>query len=149
LSKIKKGIVMKNIIYWIAAVFLIASCSTQKNTVKIGEKDELEITANDSLEYDVETFDAKFETWYQLHDNPSQYRSEEYYESWNHRYVSAWNANAANPQKSWFFESIIGYDYTEDYGFELNHELFYYFQYVENVLGIQIIEGGGPKAVHF
>src|SRR6056297_1618717 len=98
---------MKNIIYWIAAVFLIASCSTQKNTVKIGEKDELEITANDSLEYDVETFDAKFETWYQLHDNPSQYRSEEYYESWNHRYVSAWNANAANPQKSWFFESII------------------------------------------
>lgn len=140
---------MRQLIYLIAAVFFIASCSSKKNTIKISQNDEVAITTQDSLEYEVETFDSKFETWYQLHDNPSQYRSLEYYEGWNKRYVSAWNANAANPRKSWFFEPVVGYDYTEDYGFELNHELFYYFQYVEHVLGIQIIEGGGPKAVTF
>lgn len=138
---------MKQLFYWIAVVLVIASCSTRKNIVKIGEKDEVKITAQDSLEYEVETFDAKFETWYQLHDNPSQYRSLDYYEGWNKRYVSAWNAKAANPQKNRFFEPIVGYDYSIDYGFELNHKLFYYFQYVENVLGISIIEGGGPKSI--
>ena len=140
---------MKKIFYWIATVFLIAACSVQKNTVSIGENDEVEIAVKDSVAYEVETFDAKFETWYQLQKKPSQYRSEEYYESWNRRYVSAWNANASDPRKSWFFEPIIGYEYNKDYGFELNHELFYYFQYVENVLGIPIIDGGGPDAVHF
>jgi hypothetical protein len=140
---------MRQLIYLVAAVFFIASCSSKKNTIKIGQNDEVAITTQDSLEYDVETFDAKFETWYQLHDNPSQYRSSEYYEGWNQRYVSAWNANAADPRKSWFFEPVVGYNYSADYGFELNHELFYYFQYVEHVLGIQIIEGGGPKAVTF
>ena len=53
-----------------------------------------------------------------------------------------------NPRKSSFFEPIIGYEPTVDYGFDLNHELFYYFQYVENVLKIQIMPGGS-KAVHF
>jgi len=35
-----------------------------------------------------------------------------------------------------------------DYGIEINHELFYYFQYVEQVLKIQIMPGG-PRAVIF
>lgn len=138
---------MKQLFYWVAVILIIASCSTTKNTVNVGENEKVEITSQDSLEYDVETFDAKFDTWYQLHDNPSQYRSLEFYENWNKRYVTAWNANAANPQKSRFFEPIVGYDYSEDYGFELNHKLFYYFQYVEKVLGISIIEGGGPKSI--
>ena len=51
-----------------------------------------------------------------------------------------------DPRKSSFFEPIIGYDPTVDYGFELNHKLFYYFQYVENVLKIQIMPGG-PKVL--
>jgi len=83
-----------------------------------------------------------------LHNSPAMYRSQGYYESWNRQYVSAWNANAMNPRKSWFFETIVGYDPTVDYGFELNHELFYYFQYVENVLKIEIMPNS-PKAVRF
>lgn len=139
---------MKQLLLITGILVVAIACKTHKKAVKIEKDDKVAVAAGDSIEYDVETFDAKFETWYQLHNSPSQYRSKDYYESWNKRYVSAWNANAADPRKSWFFESIVGYDPTTDYGFELNHELFYYFQYVENVLGISIMEGS-PNAVHF
>lgn len=138
---------MKKIYFVIGILAFIVACSSQKKIAHVPQVEKAEM-AEDSLEYELETFDTKFETWYQLHDNPSQYRSQQYYESWNRQYVSAWNINAMTPGKGSFFESIVGYDPHEDYGFELNHELFYYFQYVENVLRIRIIPNG-PNVVRF
>ena len=133
---------MRNfLILSIITLFAIA-CSTQKGVVKDKNGSD-EKVAQDSLEYDMETFDAKFENWYLMHNNPSQYRSLEYYENWNKQYVSVWNNKARTTQNK-FFESIVGYDPNEEYGFKLNHKLFYYFQYVENVLKIKIMPGG-PK----
>ena len=135
-------------------IFLIGwACSTQKKlaemkprTVEVAEQDS--VAAKDSVEYNIETFDANFEAWYQMHNNQSTYHSLSYYEHWNKLYVAAWNANAMDPRKSSFFEPIVGYDPNVDYGLELNHKLFYYFQYVENVLKIKIMQGG-PRAVPF
>ncbi|MBN1987454.1 MAG: hypothetical protein JW761_14180 [Prolixibacteraceae bacterium] len=138
---------MKQIFLWMAIVVFIVACSSQKKMAHVPQVEKEEI-AEDSVEYDLETFDAKFETWYQLHNNPSQFRTLQYYESWNRQYVNAWNANAMNPGKSSFFETIIGYDPQTEYGFELNHELFYYFQYVENVLKIEIMPNS-PNVVRF
>jgi hypothetical protein len=107
-----------------------------------------EIEQKDSVQYDLETFDGRFETWYTLQNNPSQYHSQSYYEMWNRRYVAAWDEKAMNPQRNPFFEPIVGYDPTTDYGFELNHKLFYYFQYVEHVLKIPIMSDG-PHVVLF
>jgi hypothetical protein len=137
---------MKRAIIWLGIIIFILSCSIQKRAAII-ESNDIETLEQDSTEYELETFDPKFETWYQLHDSPALYRSQQYYESWNRQYVTAWNYNATDSRKSWFFEPIIGYDPTIDYGFELNHELFYYFQYVEHVLKIQIMSGG-PNVVH-
>jgi len=146
----KRRIEMKKTMFWILALVFMAACSTQKAVVKVVKHEENKVAqdtaAQDSVEYELETFDPKFETWYALHNNPSMYHSLSYYENWNRQYVTAWDANAMDPRKSWFFETIIGYDPTVEYGFELNHKLFYYFQYVEHVLKIQIIPGGGPKA---
>ena len=139
---------MKKILFGIIALLFVWACSTQKGAVKVINIDVEEI-AEDSVEYDIETFDARFETWYQMHNSPARYRSQQYYESWNKQYVNAWNINAMTGKRNNFFEPIIGYDPTIDYGFELNHELFHYFQYVEHVLKIQIISGGGPRAVQF
>lgn len=125
-------------------VVFVWACSTQKN-VQV-ENRTIEISEEDSVEYDLETFDVRFETWYELHNTPSTYRSQGYYESWNKQYVSAWNYNSMHPTKDWYFEPVIGYDPTVDYGFELNHELFYYFQYVERVLKIRIMPGG-PRSI--
>lgn len=121
---------------------LVWACSTPKGIVRV-EKSE-EVTASDSLEYELVTFDGKFESWYIMQNVSSKFRSQEYYENWNRQYVDAWNYNSTQPGKSNFFEYIHGYNPTVDYGFELNHKLFYYFQYVENVLKIKILPAG-PK----
>ena len=138
---------MKQIMIWIGTVLFIVACSTQKGVVKVNSNSG-ESIVEDSVEYELETFDGRFETWYQLHNSPATNRSQQYYENWNRQYVSAWNYNAMSGRKNSFFEPIIGYEFTVDYGFELNHELFYYFQYVEHVLKIQIMPGG-PQSVIF
>ncbi len=136
---------MKQLIFFIGVFIFVIACSTQKGIVKI-EEDKDETAEEDSVEYALETFDSKFDTWYLLHNNPSQYRSQEYYEGWNQRYIAAWNYNATQPGKRWFFEPVVGWYPTVDYGFELNHKLFYYFQYVERVLKIEIMSGG-PRSI--
>jgi hypothetical protein len=143
---LKRGGKMKKILSAIGILLVVFACSTQKKSITVNQSEQ-NATEQDSVEYGIETFDAKFETWYQLQNNPSQYRSQSYYESWNKQYVSAWN-NKALTSRNRFFEPIVGYNPSEDYGFELNHELFYYFQYVENVLKIKIMPQG-PKAVQF
>ncbi len=136
---------MKQIILWMGIILFIVACSTQKGVIKVKSNNE-ESIVEDSLEYELETFDGRFETWYQLHKSPAMNHSQQYYENWNRQYVSAWNYNAtAGRKNSSFFEPIIGYEPNVDYGFELNHELFHYFQYVEHVLKIQIMQGG-PRA---
>ena len=132
---------MKKIVVWRGIVLVFAACSTKRNIVEIKNK-TVEVAAEDSIEYQLETFDQRFESWYLFHNSPSQYHSQSYYEGWNRQYVSAWNANAINSRRNSFFEPIVGYEPTVDYGFELNHKLFYYFQYVEQVLKIQIMPGG-------
>jgi hypothetical protein len=138
---------MKQIIFCLVLIVFFAACSSQKGIVKVAPVSDEEMT-EDSLEYNLETFDNKFETWYLLHNSPAMYRSQSYYESWNRQYVSAWNIKAMSPGRNGFFEPVVGYEPSVDYGFELNHELFYYFQYVENVLRIKIISNG-PRAVRF
>ena len=132
---------MKKIIFWMGILLFVASCSQQK---KLAEKakHEVKITAQDSTKYELLTFDSKFETWYTLHNNPATYRTQSYYEYWNRQYVSEWNNKATDPIKNPFFEPIVGYDPNVNYGFKLNHKLFYYFQYVEHVLKIPILSNG-------
>jgi hypothetical protein len=137
---------MKQVLFITFILLLGIACSTSKKTVQIKPDGESE-AASDSLEYKLETFDARFETWYTLRDSPSQYRSQQYYENWNQQYVNAWNYKSTQPGHH-FFETIVGYDPTVDYGFELNHKLFYYFQYVEKVLKIEIMPGG-PQSIVF
>lgn len=132
---------MKRFIFFAGLVFALIACSTQKHWVKIEKNGDTE-SVEDSLEYELIVLDPEFDTWYSIHGTPVHYHSQQYYESWNRQYVQAWNAHASDPQKSSFFEPIVGWYPTEDYGFELNHKLFYYFQYVENVLNIQIIPHG-------
>lgn len=138
---------MKQLLFLFTALVFIIACSTQKGIVKIEENKE-EVAAKDSLEYELIVFDPKFETWYMIQNAPAKYRSQEYYENWNRQYVSAWNHNSTQTGKRSFFEPIVGYQSNVDYGFELNHKLFYFFQYVEHILKIQIMPGG-PQSVVF
>ena len=130
---------MKKLSFLLAAASFMIACSGPKGMVKI-EPDSQEVTQEDSLEYELIVMDPGFDTWYMLQNTPSRYRSQQYYEGWNQQYVSAWNYLATQPGRRLFFQTIIGYEPGEDYGFELNHKLFYYFQYVEQVLRIPILD---------
>lgn len=106
--------------------------------VKI-EPNGREAAEEDSVAYELIVFDTGFETWYLLQNSPARYRSQQYYENWNRQYVSEWNHLATQSSRRSFFQTIMGYEPGVDYGFELNHKLFYYFQYVEHVLRIPIL----------
>lgn len=133
----------------IVATGIIISCSGPKSAVEIKDnKGTATKMETDSIQHEMETFDSAFDTWYKIHNNPALYRSESYYENWNRQYVTAWNENARDPRKSKFFEPIVGWEPGVDYEFKIDHELFYYFQYVENVLKIQIMPGGPHVVPH-
>jgi hypothetical protein len=127
----------------IILILLGWACSTPKSAVKV-KLNEV-VAESDSISYELLTFDSKFESWYVLQNSPAKFRSQSYYENWNRQYVSAWNFKATQPSKGSFFGTITGYEPNVDYGFDINHKLFYYFQYVENVLKIEIMPNG-PKA---
>lgn len=144
---------MKKILILIFAVSFMISCSGPKGMVKIepGE-DEISqngsVITNDSVEYELVVLDTGFDSWYLMQDSPANYRTQQFYEGWNFQYVTAWNNHVRLPGRRSFFQTIIGYDPSVDYGFKLNHKLFYYFQYVEHVLNIPIL-GYGPQGVLF
>jgi hypothetical protein len=137
---------MKQLFVLLAIIFFFWACSGPKGVVKVDKEEPDSTVEMDSIAYGMETFDSKFETWYALHKIPANYRSQKYYENWNKQYVKEWNSKARQMGKSAFFEPIVGYNPKQNYGFDFNHKLFFYFQYVENVLKMEILPGG-PKEV--
>lgn len=138
---------MKQLFFLAGALLFMIACSTQKRMVKIKKNSDLP-AVEDSLEYELIVLDPKFETWYMMQNSPANYHSQQYYEYWNRQYVTVWNYHASSAQRGSFFEPVIGWYPTVDYGFELNHKLFYYFQYVERVLKIEIISDS-PRGLVF
>lgn len=112
---------------------MMAACGSQKSMTHTSAP---EIAPDDSTEYELIVFDQGFETWYLMQPSPAMDHSIEYYKTWNRQYVDEWNYRAGRPR---FFGSIINYDPNEDYPLEIEHKLYYYFQYVEDELGIPIL----------
>jgi hypothetical protein len=90
-------------------------------------------------EYELIIIDPGFATWFVTRARPINYYSPSYYETWNQQYVSAWNEKvnqaAYYGTANYPFENRIQYDANEDYGVELNHELFWYFRYIQSRYG--------------
>ncbi|WP_053178628.1 DUF6146 family protein [Sunxiuqinia dokdonensis] len=127
----------------IVLLAVFAACSTPKN---IQLKEVAEDDEKDSVSYELIVLDPGFESWFITYSRPSWYHSQSYYENWNQQYVNAWNYHSIWRRNSQLLEGQINYEPRIDYGLEINHKLFYYFQYVERVLKIPIIENG-PRAI--
>ncbi len=95
--------------YILALAAIMAACSGPKGVVAIEPNDEA-VTEEDSISYELIVLDPGFESWYLLHGTPAKYRSQSYYEGWNHQYVSAWNYNATSSRRRSFFQPIHGYE---------------------------------------
>lgn len=127
----------------IVLIALIVSCSSVKN---VADK-TVENSIQDSTEYEMIVMDPSFETWFISNSKPDWYHSLDYYENWNRQYTHVWNAQISGFPNEHLLSTPINYEDNVDYGLEINHKLFYYFQYVERVLHIPILTVGPGHVV--
>ncbi|MBR9997550.1 MAG: hypothetical protein KFF73_01200 [Cyclobacteriaceae bacterium] len=118
--------------------WMLWGCSSVQPPIQITDSNVI-TPEEDKTEYEIEILDPGFNTWFMTQWNLAKDRSYQFYDTWNDRYVQAWNYKATSSQYGRFFTSTINYDTNEDYGMEVSRELFYYFQYVENKLNIPIL----------
>jgi hypothetical protein len=121
----------------------VSSCRTTKKTegpIELINKDST--ASEDSTEYDLIIMDSGFESWLAT-QLPPNYYSQQYYENWNHRYITEWNNRHNNPLRyGGFYETRIDYNPNTDYGLELNYKLYYYFRFIEKEYGIVLVPRG-------
>ena len=136
---------MKSYIFTVMVLIIAIACSSTKN---LPEK-AVDIETEDSVEYEIIVMDPGFETWFITNSKPEWYHSLDYYENWNRQYTHTWNAQLSNFSKGHLLSNPINYEDNIDYGLEINHKLFYYFQYVERVLRIPLLNAGPGYVVGF
>lgn len=134
----EKGFVMRKLGIILIAVLFYWGCAGVQAPIRITDENVV-VPTEDKTEYELEVLDPGFNTWYLTNWNLAKDRSYKYYDTWNDRYVQAWNFKATSPRYAGFFNSTINYDVNEDYGMEVSRKLFYYFKYVETQLGIPIL----------
>ena len=127
--------IIKTVLLPLIFALIMAACGTQRSLHKASAP---EIAPDDSTEYELVVFDPGFETWYLLKPSPEMDHGLVYYKNWNRQYVDEWNQGSRANRS---FGSSINYDPDENYPLEIEHKLFYYFQYVEKELGIPILHG--------
>ena len=132
---------MKTFIF-IILLSMIFSLNTSPQEKAKQTKNKAEITqVNDSLEYELLVFDAGFETYLAKLPYSKDFYSNDYYKSWNIRYVTEWNVRAMNPVKyGGMYENQLDFRSDIDYGFDLNFKLYHYFQFFEQENRVSLIK---------
>ncbi|GAO29093.1 DUF6146 family protein [Geofilum rubicundum] len=130
---------MKHILIVLMALGMVTACGVSRQSVADAPEQGLELVADDSLEYELVVLDPGF-TSFLATQPPAEHYSQSYYEGWNHRYVLEWNSRHRHPLRYGdFYQTEIQYDPHTDYGLELNYQLYYYFQFIEQEYGIELI----------
>ena len=127
---------MKTLItFLIISIFLISCNSTVKTTSTTNSNlpEGAVRIANDSLEYEIIIIDIGFESYLHSIAKPANFYSQSYYEIKNTFYVTEWNIRAQNPLRynSSIYENVIDYNFSTDYGLDVNYKLYNYFKFVE------------------
>ena len=129
---------MKSLWIMVLVPLLFWRCAGTQPHVMITSENIIPIT-EEKTEYEIDIIDPGFNTWFLTQWNQAKDNSYKFYDTWNDRYVQAWNYKATHPRYSSFFNSTINYDINEDYGMEVSRKLYYYFNYVEDELNIPIL----------
>lgn len=126
---------MRRIAIIALAIFLFYGCTPRIAANKDVPNGENIAINNGDEEYELTIIDTGFQTWFASYAKPINYYSESYYESQNRRYVTSWNELYQKTGGAGPFGNYVDYRFTEDYGLELNYELFWYFKYIETQYG--------------
>lgn len=126
----------------VAGVFLLISCTTQKEALDISneeqavfnseEEEPVEIK-DEETEYEIIIIEPGFYTWLQSIARPEGYYSQSFLESRNAIMVINWNQRVLQPSmyNPNLYEMQINYDPNIDYGYEVNYKLYNYFVYFQ------------------
>lgn len=127
---------MKTLITFLVISIFLISCNSTVKTTSITNSNLPEGAvriANDSLEYEIIIIDIGFESYLHSIAKPANFYSQSYYEIKNKFYVTEWNIRAQNPLRynSSIYENVIDYNFSTDYGLDVNYKLYNYFKFVE------------------
>jgi len=137
---------MKSVLGIIFMVFLLLGCTSSGRLSRAPAENIIDLSQNEE-EYELIVLDPGFETWFATTWNLGKDRSVEYYSHWNYRYVSDWNYKVTRLHTSQFFDTMIQYDPTIDYGIAIERKLYYYFRWVDTKLGIQVLNTPPPRGI--
>ena len=127
---------MRKILLFPVIVLFFWSCSPSKQVSKsAGNK----ISIADSTEYEITIIDVGFDQWYLMNYSPSKDHSNQYYRSKNQLGAGNWNDYFRRGKYHRVIENNINYDYSVDYGIEVNRQLFWYFKFVEEKYRIRLL----------
>lgn len=126
---------MRYVLIIVSAIFLFA-CNTQKDIVKI----ESESNQIDSVEYILIVDEINFDSWMITNSKPIWYYSHVYYQAWNKIYVSEFNSRVLNGARQPFLE-LINYNFSIDYGIELDYKLYWYFIFIQEKYDVSLFAG--------
>lgn len=131
---------LKSIVSIIIFSSIVYACSTTNLINSTSEKDKPVVIANDSLEYEIVIMDPGFNRYLTTTARPVGFYSQTYLETKNRFYVTAWNNRASNPSLYYpnIYANIIDYDSNVDYGYEVNYQLFNYFEFIQQKYRIKI-----------
>lgn len=143
---------MKKIIVYIFAfgLLIFSSCASSGPAAvdKPGSANVVKVQDADEEAYELTIIDPGFQRWFVGNGRPVNYHSPDFYAGWNRRYVQQWN-QLANQQISsspdYPFQNQIDYDPNINYGVVLDHELYWYFRYIESMYGARYNFGFGRR----
>ncbi len=126
---------MLNRIIFILPLIVILACNTSKPLV-ISEDNQV---AADSVEYDILISEPGFDSWAATNQKPVWYYSEGYYQNFNQLYVQEWNSRVLSSGSDKPFDFMINYDYKINYGIEIEHQLFWYFKFMQDKYNFKLL----------
>jgi hypothetical protein len=133
---------MKKTVYFIIIILMtIIHIDIYSQNKRDNSKVKSDTVSVDSLEHKLIINDHGFETWL-ITQPPMNFYSKSYYEQRNRLYVSEWNQRYMSNRGRGRYETYIDYDYSIDYGLEMNYKLYNYFRYFEISNGVRLISSG-------
>lgn len=129
---------MKKLLCMALVGFLLFQCKTPQPTIP--QTDSKVAIAKDSIAYDVIVTDIGYDLYLNTIAKPMNFYSQDYYEQKNRLYVPIWNSRVRTSSRKWshVFEREIEYDFTIDYGLEVNYKLYNYFKFIEYTYKIKL-----------
>ncbi len=126
-------------IFLILVLFTISCKPIQDNTSLENEpedslvKDDTYIINSEENTYEIIIIDPNFSTWLNGNARPRHYYTQQFMEGRNALYVTEWNQRVNQPQRfsPELYQLAIDYDRNEDYGYEINYQLYNYFIYFQ------------------